>query len=174
MDLTHPLTCSQRIQNNGLPKWSICFLSLSSSLSSTIISIFSSTTAIKYCLFLSCVITLLRPSPLLDFRWMTFRKIYSYDFIPWDFSTPELAGCFHWNLSDSYSFQVSRTLLSILVDIDNAVVWIIWILSQISSCSCLYPDLLRNRSQNSNWYHHHPHYSVCLFHFNYLFTLGVF
>ena len=30
---------------------------------------------------------------------------------------------FHWSLSDSKSLQVSRTLLSILVDLNNAVVW---------------------------------------------------
>ena len=30
---------------------------------------------------------------------------------------------FHWSLNDSKSPQVSRTLLSILVVINNAVVW---------------------------------------------------
>ena len=32
---------------------------------------------------------------------------------------------FHWSLSDSKSAQVSRTLLSILTDFHNAVVWIV-------------------------------------------------
>ena len=32
---------------------------------------------------------------------------------------------FHWSLSDSKSPQVSRTLLSILVILSNAVVWIV-------------------------------------------------
>ena len=32
---------------------------------------------------------------------------------------------FHWSLSDSNSPQVSRTLLSILADLKNAVVWIV-------------------------------------------------
>ena len=32
---------------------------------------------------------------------------------------------FHWSLSDSKSAQVSRTLLSILVDLNNAVAWIV-------------------------------------------------
>ena len=32
---------------------------------------------------------------------------------------------FHWSLNDSKSFQVSRILLSILVDLSNAVVWIV-------------------------------------------------
>ena len=32
---------------------------------------------------------------------------------------------FHWNLSDSKSPQVYRTLLSILADLNNAVVWMV-------------------------------------------------
>ena len=32
---------------------------------------------------------------------------------------------FHWSLSDSQSPQVSRTLLSIVADLNNAVVWIV-------------------------------------------------
>ena len=32
---------------------------------------------------------------------------------------------FHWSLSDSKSPQVSRTLLSILADHNNAVVWMV-------------------------------------------------
>ena len=32
---------------------------------------------------------------------------------------------FHWSLSDSKSPQVSRTLLSILADLNNAVVWMV-------------------------------------------------
>ena len=32
---------------------------------------------------------------------------------------------FYWSFSDSKSSQVSRTILSILADIDNAVVWMI-------------------------------------------------
>ena len=32
---------------------------------------------------------------------------------------------FHWNLSDSKCPQVSRTLLSILTDLNNAVVWVV-------------------------------------------------
>ena len=39
------------------------------------------------------------------------------------FFTPALADGFHWSLSDSKSLQVFRTLLSILVDLNNAVVW---------------------------------------------------
>ena len=32
---------------------------------------------------------------------------------------------FHWNLSDSKSPQVSKTLLSILTDLNNGIVWIV-------------------------------------------------
>ena len=39
---------------------------------------------------------------------------------------------FHWSLSDSKSPQVSRTLLSILADLNNAVVWIVSICPLIS------------------------------------------
>ena len=35
---------------------------------------------------------------------------------------------FHWNLSDSKSTQVSRTLLKILADFNNAVIW------KVSAC----------------------------------------
>ena len=38
------------------------------------------------------------------------------------FSRQRLQMIFHWSLSDSQSPQVSRTLLSILADLDNAVV----------------------------------------------------
>ena len=38
--------------------------------------------------------------------------------------TPALAdGFFHWSVSDKKSPQVSRTLLSILSDLYNAVIW---------------------------------------------------
>ena len=40
---------------------------------------------------------------------------------------------FHWSLSDSGSPQVSRTLLSILVDLINAALRIFSILPRISS-----------------------------------------
>ncbi len=42
---------------------------------------------------------------------------------------------FHWSLSDSKSPQVSRTLLSILADLNNAVVWMVLIRPQISNSS---------------------------------------
>ena len=43
---------------------------------------------------------------------------------------------FHWILRDCNSPQVSRTVLSILVDLNNAVVWMISTRPVISKCSC--------------------------------------
>ena len=42
-----------------------------------------------------------------------------------EFFESVLSESFHWNLSDSRSLQVSRTLLSILVILNNVVVWIV-------------------------------------------------
>ena len=46
-------------------------------------------------------------------------------FTPSEFFTSALADGFHWSLSDSKSPQVSRTLLSILAVLNNAVVWMV-------------------------------------------------
>ena len=45
---------------------------------------------------------------------------------------------FHWNLSDSKSFQVSRTLLSILADLNNTLVCMISILPPTTSLSSIF------------------------------------
>ena len=49
---------------------------------------------------------------------------------------------FHWILCKSKSLQVSRTLLSILANLNNAVVWIISIIPLISNSSSLFPSIL--------------------------------
>ena len=49
---------------------------------------------------------------------------------------------FHWSLSDSKSPQVFRTLLSILVDLNNAVVWMVSLGSLISKSSHFCINLL--------------------------------
>ena len=47
-----------------------------------------------------------------------------------------------WKMSDSKSPQVSRTLLSILIDLNNAVVWIVSIrLSELQLFQPLFPSL---------------------------------
>ena len=67
---------------------------------------------------------------------------YYHDFTP-------LSQC------DSKSPRVSRTLLSILVDLNNAVVWMVSIYSPISNSSNLLLYDFGDRSQyaNYNWYH---------------------
>ena len=49
---------------------------------------------------------------------------------------------FYWSLNDSMSLEVSRTLLSILVDLNNAFVWMVLILLLISSFFSLYSKFL--------------------------------
>ena len=60
-------------------------------------------------------------------------------FSPWEFFSHQLM-VFHWNLSDK-SPQVSRTLLSIMADLNNAVIWMVstrLLISKFSS-SCTGP-----------------------------------
>ena len=42
---------------------------------------------------------------------------------------------FHWNLSDCKCPKIFRTLLSILADLNNAIVWMVLILPLISNSS---------------------------------------
>ena len=49
---------------------------------------------------------------------------------------------FHWRLSDSKSPQVSRTLLSILANLNNAVVWVVSLRLLISKSSSPCTNLL--------------------------------
>ena len=49
---------------------------------------------------------------------------------------------FYWSLSDSKSPQVSTTLLSILADLDNSVIWIVTTLPLISKSSSSFTNLL--------------------------------
>ena len=60
-------------------------------------------------------------------RCFSYNFVYNIIFIftPWMFLPLVLANGFHWNLSDSMSPQVSRTLLSILTLLKNVVVWMV-------------------------------------------------
>ena len=49
---------------------------------------------------------------------------------------------FHWSQSDSKSSQVSRTLLSILADLNNVVVWMVFTRPLISKFSSPFNNLL--------------------------------
>ena len=50
-------------------------------------------------------------------------RIAIHYFTPWEFSHQLMLMVFHWGLSDNKSPQVSRTLLSIMAVLNNAVVW---------------------------------------------------
>ena len=62
------------------------------------------------------------------------------------FSHQRLLVVFYWGLSNSKSPQVSRTLLSILADLNNAVFWMVSILPRISNFSS---PLLQNFEDRS-------------------------
>ena len=49
---------------------------------------------------------------------------------------------FHWSLSDSRSYQVSRTLLSILVVLNNVAVWMVFTYPPTSKSSSLFNNPL--------------------------------
>ena len=62
---------------------------------------------------------------------------------------------FHWSLSDSKSPQVSRTLLSILAVLNNAVVWMVSTRPPTSKSSS--PFSYCSKRTNYNWYNCHLH-----------------
>ena len=59
----------------------------------------------------------------------------------WDFFTPVFANCFSLEFERQQVFLSTRTLLSILADFNNAVVWIVSsrLLNSMPSCSCTNP-----------------------------------
>ena len=65
---------------------------------------------------------------------------------------------FHWSLSDSKSSQVSWTSLSILADLNNAVVLIVSICPLITSSSSQFTNplgIIIIIIQHHNYYHNH-------------------
>ena len=67
---------------------------------------------------------------------------------------------FHWKLSDSKSSQVSMSLLSILIDLNNSVVWMVSIRPPISISSMPLTKSLWKPFQtrtNYNWYDRYFH-----------------
>ena len=66
---------------------------------------------------------------------------------------------FHWSLSDSKFLQVSRTLLSSLADLNNAVVWMVSTRPLISKSSSLCTKSFGDCTEraNYNWYHRYFH-----------------
>ena len=65
--------------------------------------------------------------------------------------TPALV--FHGSLS--MSLQVSTTLLSILTDLNNALIWMVSARALISKSSCPFGDCTERI--NYHWYHRHFH-----------------
>ena len=66
---------------------------------------------------------------------------------------------FHWSFRDSKSLQVSRTLLSILADLNNAVVWMVATCTVISKSStpCIQSFVDITKNNNYRWYNRHFH-----------------
>ena len=64
---------------------------------------------------------------------------------------------FHWILRESKSPQVSRTLLLILADLNNAIFWMVSIRPPFSNPSNLLSRSLgiSSKCTNYNWYHRH-------------------
>ena len=64
---------------------------------------------------------------------------------------------FRWSVSDNNSSQVSRTLLSILADLSNAVLWMHSTCPLISKSSNPLTKYFGNHSKctNYSWYHRH-------------------
>ena len=77
-------------------------------------------------------------------RWQVYLLFYSF--------TCSSHQCYlmvsHWSLSDSKSPQISRTLLSILADLNNPVVWMVFIRPLISKSSspCTSPLMTVSRT----------------------------
>ena len=82
-----------------------------------------------------CLHTVILTPIKLLLRWLSFIIIIS---LVVSFSHQLHLVIFHWSLSDSNSHQVSRTLLSILAYLRNAVVWMFSILPLASNSSTLY------------------------------------
>ena len=69
---------------------------------------------------------------------------------------------FLWSLSDSKSSHVSRTLFSILVDLNNAVVWMVAAHPLISNSSSPFFQAFRDCFECTNYNRYHRHFHVPL------------
>ena len=73
---------------------------------------------------------------------------------------------FQWSLSDSKSPQVSRILITILVNFNNSVVWIVS--SDFEPFQPLLAFKDHSKCTNYNWYHYHlNHFSVDYYYYYY-------
>ena len=64
---------------------------------------------------------------------------------------------FHWDPSDSKCPQISWTLLSILTDLNDAVIWMVFILPHIANSYCFLFNPFGDHSKcpNNDWNHCH-------------------
>ena len=92
-----------------------------------------------------------RPEVVCDYYYYYY---YSFFFYSLEFFTPALADGLSPDLSDSKSLQVSRTLLSILAILNNAVVWMVSTRRPTSKSSSPFKThfCYCTKSTNHNWY----------------------
>ena len=101
-----------------------------------------------------------------------YQRLYSniqYYFTPSEFFTHLWLVVFLWSLSDSKFPQISRTFLSILGDLNNAVVWMLSILPLISySFSPFSKPFGPFQAHQFDGYHRHPLVPHFFFFFSFL------
>ena len=74
--------------------------------------------------------------------WLWANKLLLLSYASWVFPAILLLEIFQWSLHDSKSAQASRTFLSILADLNNAMVCTVLSLSLIFKSTSLFPKLL--------------------------------
>ena len=149
---------------------------LASPLPPFFLDLYSLSTSLKGCYALCMVITfLVLWSLCLIFSLVHFKNapeyltkmyspgIYSFDIIvifiilrlASFFSHNRYLLFFHWSLNDNKSRQVSRSLLSTLSDLNNAVVWMVSARPPILKSSNTFYQAFKDYSKDTNndWYH---------------------
>ena len=94
-----------------------------------------------------CVAIRRDSASLSTFPFLSHVQVFFPLFVVWNYYSTSMRVfshqlmVFHWSLSDCKSLQVTRTLLSILVDLNYSVVWMIFTCYLISksSSSCTNP-----------------------------------
>ena len=90
---------------------------------------------VRWFIFLYDLVNLSPPMHFLSMWLCNTIAIIIIIITPYDFFTPAYADGFHLFLSDSKSPQVSQTLLNILVDLNSAVVWIVFACPPVCNAS---------------------------------------
>ena len=87
-------------------------------------------------------VSLLRFPFLSQVQVFWYEMLYYYDYYYERFLHQRLLMVFHWSLNDSKSPQVSRTYLSILIDLNDVEVWMVSSRPLISKSSNPFTKLL--------------------------------